>query len=986
MSEGDEQFERASDAPARDYGSVALAFACAVAVVLATALVPAASSVGTGGAPAESLVPLPPGAEGESEGGGTGSGAGTGDGFGALNAGDETSVGGSLADAGGNPFRSQDTEIHFQVRSEESSYWRTAVYDTYTGDGWSRSQPSDATAPIDGRGVRYRVELAKSATSVPTVWRPTSLDEAEGIELTEGGLARANGTLSPGTSYVGQSRKPPRDPAVLRATGQDYPDDIEDRYTTLPASTAVSLRPITTNITRETDNPYESAVLIEEWLETNKEYSLNVSEPSSGNVAREFVTQMDAGYCEYFATAMTAMLRSQDIPARYVVGYSTGQQTGSNTYQVRAMNAHAWVEVYFADVGWVRFDPTPGEERLQRERAAFENSSERGTYAPQEDGSPGETFSPVPEEERSEPTGTESSTDAAGTDGGTTADGGTESPDSTPPSTPSRPDQPETPSDPDGPSSSGYDVSLNRTAVPGAAVEVSVRAGAQPVVDAVVLFNGDPVGRTDRDGVVVGTVPYSERLSVTVVGGRTVASDAPAGGATNLVDAPQSLPDPDTTGLTGRAFRENTTQTFDVATNATLSVSGDVRTGGAVLVTGTIDGVPVRNATVWVGDDRVGTTDRAGRIRVLLPESPGNVTIRLERDPIAGNRTLSLGALRVQTSPRFPLPVAGTALEVVARSGNDTVAGAPVQIGGETVGETGVDGTLTARLPFDSTVEVVIAADGQIARTTVENPLVNAAGTAIGTVFFLLGGAILVRRRSLDPRTLGRSLVASVGRVAAWTVSTFVAIAMVVAGRVERILGHLLAVLAGERSLARVLAAFRAWVTAWLDRIDETVSRRIAARKRDRGSASGGREDATASADEPHVTIRTAWGRFLGYLSIRRPKTKTPGQLAEHAVSTDGFPRDAVATLRDEFRAVEYGPRSPDESITAVERALEHIDRTVEPPDEGPAVDKVESDDRQSDGIDDRQSDSIDDRQSDSIDDRQSDSTDDRSAAEGGED
>ena len=939
MSEGDERIERESDAPARDYGSVALAVVCVVAVILATALVPAASSVGEGGAPAESLVPLPPGAEGESEGTGDGSGVGTGDGFGALNAGEQTSVGGSLADAEGNPFRSQDTERHFLVRSEESSYWRTAVYDTYTGDGWSKSEPSDATAPVDGRGVSYRVELAKSATSLPTIWRPTGLDEAEGLELTEGGLARAEGQVSAGTSYVGESRKPPRDPAVLRATGRDYPDEIEDRYTTLPPSTAVSLRPITVNITRGTENPYESAVLIEQWLETNKEYSLNVSEPSSGNVAREFVTQMDAGYCEYFATAMTAMLRSQDIPARYVVGYSTGQQTGSNTYEVRAMNAHAWVEVYFADVGWVRFDPTPGDERLQRERAAFENSSERGTYSPQEEGSPGETFSPVPDGDRpqdAETAGTDTPSNDRATPEGTTPGVGTDSPGTTPQSTPSKPDQPQTPTDPDDPSTGGYDITLNRTAVPGAPVEVTVRAGAQPVVEALVLFNDTPVGRTDRDGTVIGTVPYSERLSVTVVGGRTVASDAPAGGASSLVDVPQSVADPDTADLTGRDRRDNTTQTFDVATDATLSVSGDVRTGGAVLVTGTIDGVPVRNATVWVSDDRVGRTDSAGRIRVLLPESPGNVTLRLERDPIAGNRTLSLGALRVLTNPRFPVPVAGTSLDVTAQAGNDTVAGARVQLGGEPVGETGVDGTLTTRIPFDSAVELTVAADRQTARTTVANPVANAAGVTIGTLVFLLGGAVLVRRRSLDPRVLGRSLVASVGRVAAWTVSTFVGIAVVVAARVERTLAHFLAVVAGDRSLGTLLAAFRAWATAWLDRIGDAVSRQVAGRYREGTSAPGGQTAPASSADEPRMTIRAAWDTFLGYLSVSRPGTKTPGQLADYAVSDDGLPRDAVAALRDEFRAVEYGPRSPDESVPAVERALERIERTVESGDESP--------------------------------------------------
>lgn len=72
---------------------------------------------------------------------------------------------------------------------------------------------------------------------------------------------------------------------------------------------------------------------------------------------------MDAGYCTYYATTMVTMLRSQGVPARFVVGYTTGEQVGDDRYRVRGLNSHAWVQVYFPDVGWVRFDPTPAGPR-----------------------------------------------------------------------------------------------------------------------------------------------------------------------------------------------------------------------------------------------------------------------------------------------------------------------------------------------------------------------------------------------------------------------------------------------------------------------------------------------------------------------------------------------------------------------------------------------------------------------------------------------
>ena len=96
----------------------------------------------------------------------------------------------------------------------------------------------------------------------------------------------------------------------------------------------------------------------------------------------DFVTKHRAGHCEYFATALTLMLRSQNIPARMVVGYRTDEwnQIGQ-CYQVRQLHAHTWVECYLRpnqiprellhgedywqwsdSGGWFQLDPTPESE------------------------------------------------------------------------------------------------------------------------------------------------------------------------------------------------------------------------------------------------------------------------------------------------------------------------------------------------------------------------------------------------------------------------------------------------------------------------------------------------------------------------------------------------------------------------------------------------------------------------------------------------
>lgn len=65
------------------------------------------------------------------------------------------------------------------------------------------------------------------------------------------------------------------------------------------------------------------------------------------------------GFCAHYAGATTFLLRSAGIPARVVVGYQGGAPGAGGDYLiVRQYDAHAWVEVWIGDRGWVRVDPT----------------------------------------------------------------------------------------------------------------------------------------------------------------------------------------------------------------------------------------------------------------------------------------------------------------------------------------------------------------------------------------------------------------------------------------------------------------------------------------------------------------------------------------------------------------------------------------------------------------------------------------------------
>jgi len=915
----------------RDRTRVLLVACCLLALGLAGILVPTVTG-GVVDSPAEELVPGEAIGEEATENLGPLSDSGLGDirpgdlqgqngtagQLGALNPGDSTQVGGPTG-VDGSAFDSQSTAEHFTVRSSRPAYWRTGAYDEYTGSGWERNGGAEPlrgdveTEGIEGPRVEYEVELNRSASAVPTVFQPSTVEGVDNLALTDQRAVRAGEPLPEGTAYSGVSYQPPQDPAALRTSGDDYPRGVETRYTQLPRDTPGRLETFTDDLTADADSPYEKAVAIETWLESEKEYSLD-AERTSGHMADTFVFEMEAGYCEYFATSMVAMLRTQDIPARYVVGYSTGQQVGENTYQVRGMNAHAWVEVYFEDVGWVKFDPTPGSARLQAEQQSVEDEQPDADYSPTEDGSPGETFSPEGE-----------NTDEQGSDptDGNTSDG------------------------PDGETESGYQVSLNRTAVPGADVAVTVTQGGELQSGVTVLFDGEPVGQTDEDGTVVGTVPYTDQFEITV-------ADRSGGGATAAaLPTPQTLPggtddrlysgggvaagsssgadataQPLVTGDTGAPADalasgadsvatvgpDAANLTVPVETNVSVTVTGDATPGETVTVTGTVDGVPVQNATVLLGGTEVNTTDENGRAAVTLPDEGGNVTVAIERGEISGETTLSLPVLSVEVTPTAPLALPGTEAVVNVTADGDSVAGAPVFVDGEQVATTGVNGTATITLPFAGSATVRATNGAASSEATVRNLYVNLGGVVGGLLTAVVALFALARRYGYSPQDVLAGVWSLPGRVVQYGQWVLVTVATrwddllaIAAARLRRTAAHLRALLDGRTTLGELRLALLAWLDG----------------KRGSPVAEG---EAESVATEERYTIRRAWRQFLGYLSVGRPETKTPGELARHAVTRDDLPARPVQVLRDTFREVEYGARSAEQRIERVQQAVADIE------------------------------------------------------------
>jgi hypothetical protein len=87
----------------------------------------------------------------------------------------------------------------------------------------------------------------------------------------------------------------------------------------------------------------------------------------------DFLFNVKRGHCEYFATALAVMLRTQGIATRVVNGFLPGEfNAAAGAFTVRQSDAHSWVEVYFPQTNsWVTFDPTPPAGRTARERTGL---------------------------------------------------------------------------------------------------------------------------------------------------------------------------------------------------------------------------------------------------------------------------------------------------------------------------------------------------------------------------------------------------------------------------------------------------------------------------------------------------------------------------------------------------------------------------------------------------------------------------------------
>jgi transglutaminase-like putative cysteine protease len=150
-----------------------------------------------------------------------------------------------------------------------------------------------------------------------------------------------------------------RNPRASANQEEPYTSEALPRYLQYPQLDA-RIPQLASQITANKLTNYDKADAIQTYLTTKFAYTLELPRTRPADPLANFLFARKRGHCEYFASAMAVMLRTLSIPSRVVTGFQPGEFNDvTSQYVVRAKDAHAWVEAYFSDRGWVAFDPTP---------------------------------------------------------------------------------------------------------------------------------------------------------------------------------------------------------------------------------------------------------------------------------------------------------------------------------------------------------------------------------------------------------------------------------------------------------------------------------------------------------------------------------------------------------------------------------------------------------------------------------------------------
>jgi transglutaminase-like putative cysteine protease len=263
-------------------------------------------------------------------------------------------------------------------------HWRARALSVWTGQGWRATDEAEMPSPRMSQRPKQRPGPRKQPPLIADIEAVSGF--SDGVVLTPEGWPFAvefkrplSATGPPQRLYrnaagdlfyqpidVGDLRylvSVSRDLSTidpLRGRGQQYPLWLAPDLA-VPANLDPRVAALAKRIAGDKD-PADAAAALESWLSSNLQYTRELAGENADPISN-FLFKRRQGHCELFSSTMVMMLRTLGIPARNVTGYFGGERTGVGYYAVRGGDAHSWVEVYFPNAGFMRFDPTPAAQR-----------------------------------------------------------------------------------------------------------------------------------------------------------------------------------------------------------------------------------------------------------------------------------------------------------------------------------------------------------------------------------------------------------------------------------------------------------------------------------------------------------------------------------------------------------------------------------------------------------------------------------------------
>jgi transglutaminase-like putative cysteine protease len=263
-------------------------------------------------------------------------------------------------------------------------YWRGLAFDTFDGRTWSVTPPDRVRVPGSAEGgiglspnpgdfdlVQRIVREPVTAGVLFVVGEPRGIQgTVRRLERDGSGGLYAAGQDDERIRYTVRSKRAPIGDARLATDRALPPRRHGERYLQLPPLDP-AFRDLAASIVAGMPDDAARVRAIERHLLTHGRYSDTppAPDPASGlSPVERFALGEMAGHCEYFASAMVLLARVDGLPARLVNGFAGGRTNSIGGFlELSRSDAHAWVEVHYERAGWVRYDPTPADQRMGAE-------------------------------------------------------------------------------------------------------------------------------------------------------------------------------------------------------------------------------------------------------------------------------------------------------------------------------------------------------------------------------------------------------------------------------------------------------------------------------------------------------------------------------------------------------------------------------------------------------------------------------------------